>query len=199
MVFEVNYNQLYYDRKFINKFKSREKLLAKYIDLYNGIFKYLPSKESKKHILDLGCGYGNLARFLSMKGYSRQSYTGIDFSSLGIQLARKWVPKFVFARGDLLDKKTAKKFYRPDYVYVILEVLEHVKEDLRVLSIIPLNSEIILSVPNFSGTSHVRFFETEKQAINRYSSLIDVESSETIKISINDEVKKFFIIKGRRI
>lgn len=44
----------------------------------------------------------------------------------------------------------------------MLEVLEHLSKDRKVLMRLPKRSRIIFSVPNFDSASHVRVFHSEE-------------------------------------
>lgn len=112
-------------------------------------------------VVDLGCGTGRFAKYALRRA---SSYHGIDFSPVAIRSARLHEPGATFEVGDL----TTMKFPRAN-VYVLLEVLEHIEDDLGVMRRIPIDSTLIVSVPSYDSASHVRHFDSETQAAKRYS------------------------------
>lgn len=136
----------------------------RWYDLYEEASKFLPPP-SKETIVDLGCGVGGFARLLYRKGYKR--YLGIDFSNYGIDLCKERVPSFAFIVGDLLDPKIRGRFSKHS-TFVVLEVLEHINEDIQLLSSIPSKSTVIFSVPNKDFECHVRFFNNPEEVKLRY-------------------------------
>jgi 2-polyprenyl-3-methyl-5-hydroxy-6-metoxy-1,4-benzoquinol methylase len=72
-------------------------------------------------ILDIGCGNGATARFLSNHGYT---VTGIDTSSSGVSIARQESPSCRFEVASVYDDNLSERFGRFDAV-VSLEVIEH--------------------------------------------------------------------------
>ncbi len=64
-------------------------------------------------VLDVGCGFGDFADYLSRKGATVE-YTGIDISEDLLIEGRKHFPDFKLIKGDLLDYNPAPRSY--DYV-----------------------------------------------------------------------------------
>lgn len=62
-----------------------------------------------KSVLDVGCGFGELARFLSQR-YQAVSYTGIDLVPEFIEVAKNRFPKYRFLARDYLEKPLDEKF-----------------------------------------------------------------------------------------
>ncbi len=150
----------------------------RWYDLYEEAFQLLPPP-SKHTIVDLGCGVGGFARLLYRKGYKR--FLGIDFSSYGIDLCRERVPDFIFLVGDLLDPKIRERFGKHS-IFVILEVLEHINKDIKLISSIPSKSIVIFSVPNKDFECHVRFFNNSEEVKSRYKDLLKfVDNTEVDK------------------
>jgi len=87
----------------------------------------LPRLPAGAHILDLGCGPGNLARALWEKGYQ---VTGIDASAEMVHEAREVAPNATFFQQDM------RAFYREDTFHAAIALfatMNHLltKEDLR--------------------------------------------------------------------
>jgi len=64
---------------------------------------------SKKSILDVGCGNGELYKFLNFLGF-RGTYVGSDINANLIKQAKKRFPAVEFHLVDIMEKKIARKF-----------------------------------------------------------------------------------------
>jgi 2-polyprenyl-3-methyl-5-hydroxy-6-metoxy-1,4-benzoquinol methylase len=96
-----------------------------------------------RRILDIGCGPGQFATLLYDKGF--RHYCGIDFSATAIQLARTRCPDFEFVCADLRDPGLLEgRMY--DWA-LVLETLEHVDDDLGLLSRLHPGCGVFLTVP----------------------------------------------------
>lgn len=97
-------------------------------------------------VLDLGCGYGELAQFVKGK------YLGIDFSPFVVEKAKEMRPGVQFLVGDILDLPDVGQF---DTV-AMLEVVEHLDDPPHVVDLVrPLaRRRIVISVPkrSYSGS-----------------------------------------------
>lgn len=62
--------------------------------------------------LDVGCGTGDLSKFL--RTWNIKGYTGIDIYKPFLEQAKKTYPDELFIEGDLLQRRFKKKF---DYVF----------------------------------------------------------------------------------
>jgi ubiquinone/menaquinone biosynthesis C-methylase UbiE len=153
-------------------------------------------KETKNpFVLDIGCGPGQFAHMLfDNKVYN---YTGIDFSGEAISRARVLNPeqKEKFLRADALECPLLEnnKFTH----YVFLEILEHIYDDLKLIERVPMEKNIVLSVPNFDTEGHVRYFDTMREVRERYCGYIEIESTATF--GPEDSSSKWFLLKGKRI
>jgi len=76
------------------------------------IIKYLDLENSNKTILDVGCGNGELYKFLNFMGF-RGQYLGYDINTPLLKLARSRFPQIKVERKDILKDKVSKRF---DYV-----------------------------------------------------------------------------------
>lgn len=56
-----------------------------------------------KNILDVGCGFGDLYKFLGKENISINRYLGIDINERFTRIARKRYPDTLFYCGDILD------------------------------------------------------------------------------------------------
>ena len=160
-----------------------------WVNLYNEIVNLLPDDINIK-IADLGCGPGLFAEFPYKAGYV--NYWGVDFAIECIKLAKKRVPSYQFIVGNLYDKTIQKEFVKYD-VFISIESLEHMTNDLEVLKAIPKGKHIIFSVPNAGDESHVRCFKKVSQVRERYNPLIEF-NTELCMPGVRS--KKFFIVSG---
>lgn len=133
-------------------------------------------------ILELGCGTGQFAHMLWDNGL--MTYQGIDFSETAIGIASGLSPQ-VFEVGDIRNYIIKPGVFN---TIVILEVLEHITYDLSLLERLPLGMNIVLSVPNFDETSHVRHFKTKQDIVNRYGEIISLE--DIVKY------RNWYVVKG---
>jgi len=80
-------------------------------------------------------------------------------------------------------------------VVVLLEVLEHIEQDIYVLSIIPLGKQVVITVPNFDAKGHVRFFDNLDVIKERYGFLIEFGEEQILP---HAERHQIFVLKGIR-
>lgn len=179
-----------------------------WLDVYKKALQFVPSVESSSKIIDLGCGSGRFAKLLKMKDYT--NYLGMDFAHELIKEARRYVPGYEFVKCSVLANKAKERFKEFD-TFILLEILEHINQDLEVVSNIPSGSNMIFSLPNYMSKSHVRAFNNEDEVKQRYGHLIKFEDSDIwqakrkwdhVPPSGGESVKMFsriFIFKGVKL
>lgn len=146
-------------------------------------------------ILELGCGTGMFAAYYATNYLAY--IMGLDFSATAIQKAiARWNSVtveqdgfFRFYQHDITKYYPYQRHEIYNWTVVLLEVLEHIPDDLGMLALIPDRTRIVLSVPNFWSRDHVRRFKSKQQVIDRYASRIAVQDS-----AIIDD--KFFLLQG---
>lgn len=151
---------------------------------------YLLDREAK--ILEIGCGVGQFANMLFDAGFTQ--YQGLDFSSEAIKQAKTTNAAFAnqFTVGDAFQTSLLDG----DYDLVILfEILEHLNEDLKLVSRIRPGRKVMLSVPNFMDPYHVRCFANVQDVCNRYESLLNI--FDTFEMPLTGSNKLFYLIGER--
>ena len=103
------------DKEYSDRYSLHElsdKSLGNY-DYNKAVLKFERCNISKeKTVLDIGCGTGNLLRYLKSKcDYDESNYTGVDFSETMINSCIKQYPEAQFLRGDILETDKSDSFY----------------------------------------------------------------------------------------
>ena len=120
------------------------------------------------------------------------NYIGFDFSLYMIKLSKERIPTQVFLQHDIRND-SIKSWYFACKIFICLETLEHIEDDLKVIDLIPEGATIIFSVPTYNFKSHVRYFSDKESVIERYSPLIDIDDNDCNLIS-----NKIWLCKGIR-
>ncbi len=140
---------------------------------YESIISFLPSSEEMgdEYIVDIGCGFGRMAKFMKDAGY--KNYLGLDFSTFGIEYATKEYPEYDFKVMDLKDPEQRKIF--KDYKFFVSnETLEHISDEAEVIKDIPVGSSFCFTVPDYPSTWHLRYFKNTDEIAERYKDYIEV-------------------------
>jgi len=125
-----------------------------------------------RSIIDLGCGAGHLAAMYAVFGRGKKYIGGMDYSRAAIQMAReKHAPWANFIQGNITTHPSYLKA-RTYKAAVLLEVLEHIYEDIALLKLIPRGRFVVGSVPDFYTDGHCRWFTTADQVRDRYSRVL---------------------------
>ena len=146
-----------------------------------------------RSILDIGCGPGQVAKLMTdTPGVS--NYCGIDFSEKRIEQAKTVCKDFEFHCANIFETSLLS-----DHSYdcaLIMEFLEHIEEDLRVIELVRPGTYVLATVPNFTSAGHVRFFDSAGDVHERYASSLDRLVVTTIEM--NPQGHKHFILDGYR-
>jgi len=137
-----------------------------------------------KSILDLGCGTGQFAEGIP----SIVNYMGVDFSSVAIEQAKQRNKYFKFTCDDVfsaIGKMNLGKYE----VVVMLEFLEHIWDDLRLMNQIK-GKRYIASVPSFMSDTHVRYFSSEHEVLEKYKDS-EITTIQTYKIDDRNRIFLF--------
>lgn len=163
--------------------------------IYREMVGMLPRPDECGKVVDLGCGTGGLAKEMLDSGYDL-GYVGVDFSSERVNLARKLVPAAEFIVADLRSPEV-RKLYKPQYVYVLMDTLEHINSDIELIEAIPSGALVLFSVPSHDDVGHVRWFDSPQQAFGRYKHLL-AQPDYYKTIEFRTSGNNMFIIKTRR-
>lgn len=144
----------------------------RYDPLYVAAFGLIDAGRS---IVELGCGTGRFARY--MLGHA-STYLGLDFSLAAVEEARRYNESP--AAFDVADLRTDPIPIAD--VYVALEVLEHLADDLALLARLPAGARVVLSVPSFDSPAHVRHFPTRGAAAARYGRALSIDRADVVWI-----------------
>jgi 2-polyprenyl-3-methyl-5-hydroxy-6-metoxy-1,4-benzoquinol methylase len=166
---------------------------SSFFPVWNGALTILLNCSIKK-VLDLGCGTGQFGSLCEQAGID---FTGVDFSPVAIAKAKQKIKK---GRVIQYDIKSFLKDYPDKYdCYVLLEVLEHLVDDLSVFGLMPSGSTIMFSVPNYLSEGHIRCFQSPQEIREYYGSVINVFAITTIKLfqsNGTDYGNKIYIVFG---
>jgi len=167
-----NYDKLYNGSEMYRKHYSDT--------VYFNVWKYIAGRLNKSDkILELGCGPGQLAELLHDRGFS--NYSGIDFSSVAIKMARERVPSGGFRVSDLRDIDYSEY---AGSMMVCTETLEHIQDDIALIKKLP-KGRIIFSVPDFMCESHYRTYNSEQAIREYYRGIIDIDIIKAFAIGSN--------------
>lgn len=142
-------------------------------------------------VLDLGCGPGQFAQMLYESNLDL-NYSGLDFSKVAIEDARKICGSYVFDVRDLNDTSCFSN-YNYDCI-VSLEFFEHINSDLDVIRSIKSGTLSFITVPNFDSKGHVRYFDSESSVSCRYADYFDTFNVTFHKY--NNKGAGFYLIEG---
>ena len=137
-----------------------------YLRIYKKVAEYIKPTD---YVLELGCGTGQMMELLLDNKIKK--YTGYDFSPVGIQMTQNRIKDYD-ATAICQDLYEIEKFPDAD-IYISIEVMEHLKDELSVLKSIPKGKKVIITVPNYLGSGHVRKFDKPIEVLARYSNIID--------------------------
>ncbi len=145
-----------------------------------------------KRILDIGCGPGQVACLLRDIGV--EEYKGLDFSTTRIAMAHTVCPEYEFRCADVF-KDDLLETYNYDCV-LIMEFLEHVEQDIDVLTRVRPGTTVLATVPNFAHEGHVRHFNSVAEVESRYSSILSPLN--VVAVLENEAGKTYYVLQGTR-
>ena len=149
---------------------------------------------SKKKILDLGCGKGQLYLALKKK-YKEFNYTGIDFDERLIKEAKSYFPETVFLKKNFIKYKDKNK-YDIIVMWGFLSIFDNYKKILR--KVISLNKKkgMISIFSGFNDNDFNTYIRYQKKDGKKIQSL-NIFSIKTIEDFFRK--KKYKIILKKKI
>ena len=177
-------DDLYYDKIYQwggrngNYFSEPEQ--SHYFPIWKKVIEIL---DEKSIIADFGCGVGQFAQLVLNSGLN-YAY-GVDFSTTAIEMAKKRTGMQCFYLANLYEESSFRiKNYN---TAILLEVLEHMEHDLKILSYLPEGVRVIFSIPNFDDPAHLRTF-TQDSIKALYGNILDIMEITTFKITAQAEI-----------
>ncbi|GAA3712548.1 hypothetical protein GCM10022421_19840 [Oceanisphaera sediminis] len=149
-----------------------------YLPVWKEVVEFI-KKQNIKSVLDIGCGPGQFAQYISRE-IPDLNYIGIDYSQVAIDKAKNKNPSIDFYTLDIMEPGALEKFNVE--AFVILEVLEHIDNDLELLSRLPKGKKVIFSVPNFDSFGHVRVFKSPSDVYDRFFDTVNIKKLKEIGI-----------------
>lgn len=150
----------------------------------------LERKGTDTTILDIGCGPGQFAQMLFDRNFT--NYIGFDFSSQAISMAKE-------RNQSMADRFFEANAFETELVhldvdvYTCFEVLEHINDDLKLVTRLSSGKELIASVPNYDSKGHVRHFADMMEVYAHYSQVLDINEIVTTEF---DHGNKIFTFRG---
>lgn len=180
----------FYDQRYQQKAQKR---LPYHLSHYYPLWTVIADRvRSSAGVLEVGCGAGQLAALMSAQGL--RQYTGFDFSSAAVGIARQHHPSGTFVEADAFETEL---FLTVTYdTIVCTEVLEHIEADLELIKRWPKGTRCLCSVPDFTAEAHVRHFTSTDEVTARYGLLFDVLSV-TTHVRSTERAARFFLMDGR--
>lgn len=172
----------FYDKRLQAVLRAEQR----YRPLFGEALNLIPPRSA---VVELGCGPGRFAKLL-LASNRAASYTGLDFAPKTIKEAARFVGKDLFIVADLRTCQIP-----PADVYVSLEVLEHLDDDLGLLERLPEGSLVVLSVPSFPSESHVRWFPKDGDAAKRYGEILTLDHEQVVRLPSG---AFFHLLRGTR-
>jgi trans-aconitate methyltransferase len=147
-------------------------------------------------VVDLGSGPGLLGELLVARRYEHP-YAGYDFSSRAITTAeiRDVVPVLPC---DLRVRRERQLAYQRPGVLVFSEVLEHLEDDVEIVTDVPPGRYVIITGPSFDSDSHVRCYRSAAALRERYASLLQLHLAGSVDLS-PPLGRKIYAISGWRL
>ena len=128
------------------------------------------------NIVDLGCGAGQFLYELNKnKNLINIKYIGYDYSPIAIEMARILNNKTRIPHEFYISDITClNKDFNKNNLFIMSEVLEHLKDDLSLIKKLPRGARLLGSVPDFDSPGHVRLFTKGTDVLSYYRDFLDI-------------------------
>jgi 2-polyprenyl-3-methyl-5-hydroxy-6-metoxy-1,4-benzoquinol methylase len=124
---------------------------TRYRHLHNVIVQHHPSllELSSKHLLDIGCGRGDLLQIAAQSGWN---VSGIEISPLAVQQANQLLKEVRVQVGDLESLDLADNSYSLITSYHVIEhLLEPVKHLTKIRQLVQPGGIVFIETPNLAS------------------------------------------------
>lgn len=128
-------------------------------------------------VVDLGCGTGRFGHQLALIDGRYGGFVGIDFSQAALDEADRYLARYggdqpYELRREDLREWTPSPTRAGGCVYVSLETLEHLEDDVDLVRRVPPGHRLILSLPNYDSEAHLRTIRNAGDLWERYGHLL---------------------------
>ena len=128
-----------------------------------------------ENVAELGCGAGNFISIMTKRGMRPEMYVGIDNSHRDISIAKAAYPGWKFIYGDFNDERIRAEYDRFG-VYLMLNLLDTMEDDLAFLSLMPPEKPLLFSVPSSPQPDSCRFLASTNELRCYYSDVLRIQS-----------------------
>jgi 2-polyprenyl-3-methyl-5-hydroxy-6-metoxy-1,4-benzoquinol methylase len=165
----------FYDDLWANTTRIDQHHKCRILAIERVLAKLLKNSKGTPTILELGSGSGIVAAVLSKYG----SITGVDQSSVGVDISRNNVAGGTFVVGTLPDIPVNRKDFD---VCVMTQVIEHLSESAQYevlqnsLAKVKPGGMIIVTTPNKPVSNAMRFARGELQPLENWFAATEIEN-----------------------
>ena len=138
------------------------------------------AERAKGIVLDVGCGLGHLIERLHRSDKVLYSI-GVDISEVAVKEAVRRNPDNMIY---ICDAENSDIINDGDYDTIVFnQILEHIENDISLLSRIPKGRHVFISIPKEEvqeHPQHLRFISTVMEAVERYDTELNILEAEYV-------------------
>lgn len=127
---------------------------------------------AEARVVDVGSRAGHMAELLGAEDVT--DYLGFDFAPTAVEAAEQRAPWAWFVNIDVRQVR----FPHAD-LFLFVDVLENIWDDVEVVNSVPSDSRLIVSVPREDGPARVAHFPELEAATDRYRDVMEIEDAYT--------------------
>ncbi len=164
----------FYDDLWANTSRIDQHHKCRILAIERVLEKLLKNNAGSPQILELGSGSGIVAEVLAKYG----AVTGVDQSSVGVDISRKNIPNGTFMVGSLPDIPVSRNDFD---VCIMTQVIEHLSESAQrevlknILAKVKPGGALIVTTPNKPVSNAMRFARGELQPIENWFNATELE------------------------
>ena len=125
-----------------------------------------------RRVLELAAAHPQRAMMLLKRCAGIELYEWSDWSEVAVEFARPLLAGDPRARVSRLDA-TLPETWSGDWDVILCDSIEHLPNDIEILSAVRRGVRVFLSMPNWRGKTHCRSYGSEKWIRDRYTGLLD--------------------------